>query len=125
MLLSISTTSLLHHDHHFCLLSLHSLPLLGQQHFIPSVGAAQLTTEELNAKVAANPSPPGLNVVFTNFVNANNDGQFFSIWDRVSSCLLYLLWCLPPSFLLLLTEKCSLIKFYPDLSLFFASNSIF
>ena len=50
---------------------------------------AQLTIEELNAKVEANPAPPGYNIdggsVFSNFVNAFNDGQFFFIWNFVAT----------------------------------------
>lgn len=51
--------------------------------FIPSARA--LTTEELNADLVATPASPGYNVdgksVFTNFVTANNDEQFFLIVD--------------------------------------------
>mmetsp|Transcript_10332 Transcript_10332/g.20712 ORF Transcript_10332/g.20712 Transcript_10332/m.20712 type:complete len:351 (+) Transcript_10332:96-1148(+) len=58
---------------------------------IPSVGAAEtqitITTDELNAKVVATPTSPGYNVegtsVFTNLVNANNDGQLFLIRNGV------------------------------------------
>ena len=55
---------------------------------LPSVLlTAQLTTEELNAKVVANPASPGDNVdegsVFSNLANANNDGQFFIVKNGV------------------------------------------
>ena len=35
--------------------------IAASSNIIPSVGAAQITTEELNAKIAANPAPPGYN----------------------------------------------------------------
>ena len=57
------------------------------RNIIPSVGAAQITIEEFNSKVAATPASLGYNVdeesVFTNLVNANNDRQFFFIRNGV------------------------------------------
>ena len=60
--------------------------IAASSNIIPSVDAA-LTTEELSMNVAATPASLGYNgdeeSVFSNLVNAYNDGQFFLIWNAV------------------------------------------
>ena len=78
---------------------------------IPSIGAALLTTQELNANVEANVVVQGYNAagdsVFKNFVGAYNKGQFFFMWnlfnvyekpfaETVKGAMLY--WCSDLSF---------------------------
>ena len=61
--------------------------IAASSNIIPSVDAAALTTEELSMNVAATPASQGYNgdeeSVFSNLVNAYNDGQFFLIWNAV------------------------------------------
>ena len=61
-----------------------SAAIAAASNIIPSV-TAELTTEELSMNLPATPASPGYNndgrSVYTNLVNANNDGQFFLIWN--------------------------------------------
>ncbi len=87
MLLSQQTQQAEHQHNMFFSLSTLLQALAASAASIPFVAAqaseTELTTNDLYAKIAPDAAPPGFNVdggsVFTNFVNAVNDGQFFQV----------------------------------------------